>query len=102
MQGAEHRETAQAIRDGDFERMPISDAERVLLGLIEILTHTPWQITDAHVAAVRDAGWSDAQIAEAVYVGAFFALCVRLADAFGIRPPAFMDRDGAPRVLRGE
>jgi len=48
------------------------------------------------VQGLRDAGWSEAQIAEAVYIGALFNLFVRLADAFDIHPPAIMDADGVP------
>jgi alkylhydroperoxidase family enzyme len=51
------------------------------------------------VQALRDAGWSDPQIAEAVYVGALFNLFVRLADAFDIHPPATMDAGGVPRAV---
>ena len=46
---------------------------------------------------LRDVGWSDAQIAEAVYVGALFSLFVRLADAFDIHPNPMMDPDGRPK-----
>ncbi|HEX6293225.1 MAG TPA: hypothetical protein VFZ66_28845 [Herpetosiphonaceae bacterium] len=46
--------------------------------------------------SLRDAGWNDAQIAEAVYDGALFNLFVRLADAFDIHSPSFMDKDGVP------
>ncbi|PYX23747.1 MAG: peroxidase, partial [Acidobacteria bacterium] len=33
---------------------------------------------------LRDAGWSEDQIAEAVYVTAMFAFFNRVADAFGV------------------
>src|SRR5207253_799025 len=55
-----------------------------------------YRITDEQVQALRDAGWSDAQIAEAVYDGALFNLFVRLADAFDIHPHPMMDPDGVP------
>ena len=65
----------------------------------ETITRHAHRITDAQVQGLREAGWSDAQIAEAVHVAAFFALCTRLADAFDIKPPAMMDREGVPAAL---
>lgn len=47
-------------------------------------------------------GWSDAQIAEAVYIGSLFNLFVRLADAFDIHPPTFMDGGVVPVAARRE
>lgn len=40
--------------------------------------------THAEVQQLRDAGWSEDQIAEAVYVTAMFAFFNRVADAFGV------------------
>ena len=90
---------AQALRDGDLDRAPISPAERLLLDLVGTLTRHAYRITDEQVQGLRDAGWSDAQIAEAVYVGALFNLFVRLADAFDIHPPAVMDAEGVPAAV---
>ena len=90
---------AMALRDGDVERAPIRPAERLLLEFIGTLTRHAYRITDEQVQGLRDAGWTDAQIAEAVYDGALFNLFVRLADAFGIRPPAMMDPDGVPAAI---
>ena len=101
MQGEQHGATAQAIRDGDLDRAPITSAERKLLELVATLTRHAYRITDEQVQGLRDAGWSDPQIAEAVYVGALFSLFVRLADAFDIHPPALMDPDGPPAALAG-
>jgi alkylhydroperoxidase family enzyme len=63
------------------------------------LTKHAYRITDEQVQGLRDVGWSDAQIAEAVYDGALFNLFVRLADAFDIHPPAVMDPDGVPAAV---
>jgi alkylhydroperoxidase family enzyme len=40
--------------------------------------------TAEDVQKLRDAGWSEDQIAEAVYVTAMFAFFNRVADAFGV------------------
>ena len=93
---------ATAIRDGDLDRAPISPAERLLLEFVGTLTRHAYRITDEQVQSLRDAGWSDPQIAEAVYDGALFNLFVRLADAFDIHPRPEYDPDGPPRALQGE
>lgn len=85
---------AEALRDGDLDRAPVSRAERRLLEFVETLTRHAYRITDSQVQGLREEGWSDAQIAEAVYVGALFNLFVRLADAFDIHPPPERDPDG--------
>ena len=99
MQGEQYGEVAQALRDGDLDRAPVSPAERLLLELVGTLTRQASRITDEQVQALREAGWTEAQIAEAVYIGALFNLFVRLADAFDIHPPAVMDPDGVPKAV---
>ncbi len=99
MQGEQFSEVAHALRDGDLDRAPVSAAERLLLEFVGTLTRHAYRITDQQVQGLRDAGWTDAQIAEAVYDGALFNLFVRLADAFDIHPPAVMDPDGVPAAV---
>ena len=59
-----------------------------------------YRVTDEQVQALRDVGWTEPQIAEAVYDAALFSLFVRLADAFDIHPPAEYDPDGVPAAAR--
>jgi alkylhydroperoxidase family enzyme len=95
LQGEQYEETAEALRKGDLEAAPITPAERLLLEFVGTLTRHAYRITDEQVQGLREVGWSDAQIAEAVYDGALFNLFVRLADAFDIQPPA----DYGPGVI---
>jgi len=44
-------------------------------------------------------GWTDEQIAEAAYDAALFSLFVRLADTFGIEPPAAYEPAGMPGAV---
>jgi alkylhydroperoxidase family enzyme len=99
LQGEQYTEVAKALRDGDLDRAPISPAERLLLEFVGTLTRHAYRITDEQVQALRDVGWTEAQIAEAAYDGALFNLFVRLADAFGIHPPEMMDPDGVPTAI---
>jgi alkylhydroperoxidase family enzyme len=99
LQGEQFTETAQALRDGDLDRASISPAERLLMEFVGTLTRHAYRITDEQVQGLRNVGWTDAQIAEAVYDGALFNFFVRLADAFGIHPPDMMDPDGVPAAI---
>jgi alkylhydroperoxidase family enzyme len=100
LQGDEYSELSQAIRDGRLDDLPISAAERLLLDYVETLTRHAYRITDAQVDGLREAGWTEEQIAEATYDAALFNLFVRLADAFDIHPPPVLDADGVPRAVR--
>jgi alkylhydroperoxidase family enzyme len=42
------------------------------------------------VQKLRDVGWQEEQIAEAVYITAMFAFFNRVADAFGIAPQNYL------------
>ncbi len=99
LEAGRHPQTAQALRDGDLDAADITPAERLLLEFVSTLTEHPSQTTDEQVQGLRDAGWTDAQIAEAVYDAAWFNLVNRVANAFGIIPPKSMEPDGPPRAL---
>ena len=100
MQGEQYAAAAQAIRDGaPLGEVPVSAAERQLLEFVGTLTRHAYRITDKQVEDLRTAGWTDEQIAEAVYVGALFNLLVRIADAFDIHPLSITDAGGTPAVL---
>jgi len=102
LQGKEHVETAKALRAGDLDRAPITPAERLLLEFVGTLTRHAYRITDEQVQGLRDVGWSDAQIAEAVYDGALFNLFVRIADAFDIHPSPAWEPEGIPAAVTRE
>lgn len=101
MQGEHYGPVADALRAGDLESAPVSEAERLLLDFVGTVTRHAYRVTDSQVQALRDAGWDDRQIAEAVYVTGLFNLFVRLADAFDIHPPPERDPDGeVPQAVR--
>jgi alkylhydroperoxidase family enzyme len=99
LQGEEYGPTAEALRAGDLDAAGLPRNERLLLEFVGTLTRHAYKITDAQVQELRDVGWSDEQIAEAVYDGALFNLFVRLADAFDIHPDPTMDASGIPRAV---
>jgi len=71
----------------------------MLLDFVGTITTGAYRVTDEQVQGLRDAGWSDEQIAEAAYDAALFNLFVRLADTFGIEPPAVYEPDGIPKAV---
>ena len=100
MQGEQYSKVAAALRDGDLDAADLSAKHRLLLEFVETLTRNAYRITDEQVQRLREAGWTDAQIAEAVYDGALFNLFVRLADAFDIHPDPAYDVGGIPGAVR--
>jgi alkylhydroperoxidase family enzyme len=56
----------------------------VLLDYVKQVTEAAYRTTSEDVQKLRDAGWREEQIAEAVYVTALFAFFNRVADAFGV------------------
>ena len=70
----------------------------MLLEFAATITRAAYKVTDEQVQRLRVVGWTDEQIAEAAYVAALFNLFVRLADTFGIEPPAVYEPAGAPRA----
>jgi alkylhydroperoxidase family enzyme len=99
LQGQQCNEVARALRDGELDRAPISPKERLLLEFVGTVTKHAYRVTDGQVQALRDEGWTEPQIAEAVYIAALFNLFVRIADAFDIHPPELMDPDGVPAAI---
>jgi alkylhydroperoxidase family enzyme len=99
LQGEQYSKAAAALRNGDLDAAELTPKHRLLLEFVETLTRHAYRITDEQVERLREAGWTDAQIAEAVYDGALFNLFVRLADAFDIHPDPSYDAAGVPGVL---
>lgn len=62
----------------------MTPAERALLDYVELVTNAASRTTHEDVQKLRDTGWNENQIAEAVYVTAMFAFFNRVADAFGV------------------
>jgi len=98
LQGEQYSQLAQALRDGDLDAAGLSRPERLLLDFVGTITRAAYKVTDEQVQGLRDVGWSDEQIAEAAYDAALFNLFVRLADTFGIEPPAMYEPDGVPKA----
>lgn len=99
MQGEQYSDAAAALRRGELAAVNLTPAERKLLEFVETVTRHAYKVTDEQVQELRDVGWTDEQIAEAVYDAALFNLFVRLADAFGIEPPPEYEPEGIPTAV---
>jgi alkylhydroperoxidase family enzyme len=73
-----------AIFQGKLEEAGLTAAERALLDYVELITRAASRSTAEDVQKLRDAGWREEQISEAVYIAALFAFFNRVADAFGV------------------
>jgi len=81
----------QALAQGDLAGAGLSDAERGLLEYVSKVTEAAYRTTHEDVQRLRDLGWTEPQIAEAVYITAMFAFFNRVADAFGIEPQNYLE-----------
>ena len=81
----------QAIAEGRLDQAELTPAEGVLLEYVTKVTEAAYRTTAEDVQVLRDHGWSEPQIAEAVYITAMFAFFNRVADAFGISPQGYLE-----------
>jgi alkylhydroperoxidase family enzyme len=56
----------------------------------ELITHAAYRSTAEDIQQLRDHGWTEDQISEAVYIIAMFAFFNRVADAFGVPPQNYL------------
>lgn len=89
VQGASEQ-CVMAIFEGRLGEAGLTEAERLLLEYAEKITNASYRTTSEDVQRLRDAGWKEEQIAEAVYVVAMFALFNRVANAFGLPPQNYL------------
>lgn len=78
---------SHAIYHGDLDeatRLGLPDSRRALLELARKLSTASYAITLEDTDAVRKWGYTEEQIAEAMYVAALFAFFNRIANGFGI------------------
>ena len=96
MQGEKFGQAADALRNGDLDGAGLTGPELLLLEFAGTIAQGAYRVTDEQVQGLREAGWTDEQIAEGAYVAALFSMFVRLADTFDIEPPAVYEPNGIP------
>lgn len=81
----------QALAQGKLDDAGLNAAERALLEYVKKVTEAAYRTTPEDVQTLRGHGWTEPQIAEAVYITAMFAFFNRVADAFGIPPQGYLE-----------
>ena len=75
----------------DWRAVDLETADHAMLVYAEKLTLRPWEMEEADVVALRDAGFSDAAILDINQVTAYYAYVNRLADGLGVPLEPFWD-----------
>jgi len=95
LQGADDA-VIQSLKRGDVAGADLNDQDRVLMEFVELVTCRASRTTPESVQRLREAGWLEEQIAEAVYVTGLFAMFNRVADAFGLEDPNYQQMESPP------
>ena len=73
-----------ATRVRSVSDMPVDDKLRALMQFVSQVDHAAHRISDDDLARLRDFGWADAELVEAVWTACIFNAVVRLVDTFGL------------------
>jgi uncharacterized peroxidase-related enzyme len=76
-----------ALQDGDLSNQVLTNAELALLEFTGKVNTNSTAVTRGDVEAAMHAGWTEAQVAEAVHIAALFAAFNRIANGFGLPSP---------------
>ena len=68
----------------DWRTAALDDEDRGLCAFAEKLTRTPGQMVEADVAGLRELGFDDVAIHDAIQVVSYFNYINRVADALGV------------------
>jgi uncharacterized peroxidase-related enzyme len=84
-------DVANGVMAGQIEDAAIPEAERELLLYLGKVNGESFRTTKEDVQRLRDLGWQEEAIAEAVHVTAMMGLCNRVANAFGLAPQGYLE-----------
>jgi uncharacterized peroxidase-related enzyme len=96
------RELVQAVLE-NYTASGLSPAEKALFGFIDRVTGRSWEIRRGDVDQVRQAGWSDEALYDAITVCALFNFYNRWVHAAGVHvmPPEWHEVSGKRLAERG-
>lgn len=93
----------KAAKEGDVEAFSDDEATRRFLRLAEKITRHAYKVTDEDLEGLREAGWSDEEILEAVHVTAAFNMIDRMADTLGLTAEDMQaDMERIAKAMGGE
>ena len=73
----------QALKN-DYRTAVLKPRQRAMLDYAEKLTRTPWDMTEADLIPLREAGWNDRAILDINQTIAYYAYVNRVADGLGV------------------
>jgi uncharacterized peroxidase-related enzyme len=73
----------------NFHQATLAPADRTMCEYVEKLTLRPWEMVEANVVALREAGFSDSAILDINQVTGYYAYVNRLADGLGVELEEF-------------
>jgi len=91
-----------AILKGSLDSAEIDAGEKMLLSFVAKVNSASDKIDPGDVQALRNSGWTNEQIAEAVHLAAAFAFFNRLANAFGLVSQGLLDMRPATLNEQGQ
>jgi uncharacterized peroxidase-related enzyme len=71
--------------EADWRAAGLSEQRTAMLSYVEKLTHTPGDMGEADVVALRDEGFTDRDILDICTVTAYYAYVNRIADGLGVQ-----------------
>lgn len=78
-------DTEQAAQlESDYTQAELTVADRAMLDYAAKLTHTPWDMVEADVEALRTVGFDDRAILDIAQIVAYYAYVNRIADGLGV------------------
>jgi uncharacterized peroxidase-related enzyme len=77
----------------NWRQANLAEADQAMLAYVEKLTLTPWEMVEADVVALREAGFSDGAILDINQVTSYYAYVNRLADGLGVDLESFWGED---------
>lgn len=80
-----------ALSTVDVEHATVDEKERILLQFVRKVSCDSYKVSAADVSGLRDEGWNDQQISEAIHITALFACFNRVANAFGLSSQGLLD-----------
>jgi uncharacterized peroxidase-related enzyme len=83
----------------DWRSAPMRPPTRAMVAFLEKMTLTPRALASTDADAVRRAGATDDAIRQAMYIGWWFNVANRTADAYGLSAPSAHFLPGAVRFL---
>ncbi len=77
----------------DYRNAALDPKTRALMDFAVQVTREPGTVTRRAIDDLRGHGWTDEEILTATEVIGFFNYYARMADALGVEPEDFMERD---------